>query len=172
MVSGSSIFLSTFIGNAFHSNSSDLVPSEVWHVFLSSLPSHCSFVGTKKNNNYLYSHVSLTFVSFWKWNKAMSIYMYMSIMECLFTMHVSLFDNLKLCNTILVPVIIWISTFKLTLLHVHFNITHKHIYIYIYMTCAVQKYCLSPRRRYTSRDVNNNSINSAHGHQPKGTMVL
>ena len=31
---------------------------------------------------------------------------------------------------------------------------------------------MSPQRRYVSGDVNNNSINSAHGHQPKGTTVL
>ena len=41
-----------------------------------------------------------------------------------------------------------------------------------FVTCAAQKYCLSPQRRYTSGDVDNNSINSAHGHQLKGMMVL
>ena len=41
-----------------------------------------------------------------------------------------------------------------------------------FVTCTAQKYCLSPQWRYASRDVNNNSINSAHGHQLKGTTVL
>ena len=31
---------------------------------------------------------------------------------------------------------------------------------------------MSLQRHYVSGDVNNNSINSAHGHQPKGTTVL
>ena len=44
--------------------------------------------------------------------------------------------------------------------------------IYIYVMYAAWKYCLSPWRHYASGDVNNNSINSAHGHQPKGTAVL
>ena len=45
------------------------------------------------------------------------------------------------------------------------NVTVPWINLSIYV-------CLSPPRRYASRDVNNNSINSVHGHQLKGMTVL
>ena len=42
----------------------------------------------------------------------------------------------------------------------------------IIVMCTTREDDVSPRWQYASRDVNNNSINSAHGHQPKGMMVL
>ena len=41
-------------------------------------------------------------------------------------------------------------------------------HIYIYVMCAMWEYGVSPQWRYTSGDVNDNSINSVHEHQPKG----
>ena len=38
--------------------------------------------------------------------------------------------------------------------------------------CAAREYDVSPQQQYTSGDVDDNSMNSAHGHQPKGTTVL